>query len=161
MDVFEFAINQELDGEKYYLKQAVLNENNGLYTACMMLAEDEGNHALILNSKLSSMPYALKDSVLLNGAQSVFRNIGDAELEDKKVLSQLDFYVIAMGMEKNSIALYKQCLSNVTESADKEMFEYLIAQETLHLEFLEKLSGLLRNAEQWVESAEFGIRQEY
>ncbi len=161
MNTLEFAIKQETDGEKYYREQAMLNENNSLYTVCYMLAEDEKNHALVLSHKLKGLAYELKDSHLLESARNIFADIGDIKREDKAVLSQRDFYTVALDMEEQSINLYTGFLSDATEDGEKKLFEYLIGQEKLHYEFIEKLVFLLKNAEQWVESAEFGRRGEY
>ncbi|HWQ41417.1 MAG TPA: rubrerythrin, partial [Desulfosporosinus sp.] len=40
-------------------------------------------------------------------------------------------------------------------------FEYLIKQEEDHYTIIEQLVSLLSRPEEWVESAEFGVREEY
>jgi rubrerythrin len=161
MNALEFAINQEQDGEKYYREQAEKNQNNVLNTVCLMLAEDEKNHALILRKKLKGVPYELNDSSVLIKEKNIFKGIGDIKLEDKKVLSQLDFYTIVLEKEKQSIDLYTGFLSKAKEDQEKILYKYLIGQEKLHYDFFEQLVLLLRSEEQWVESAEFGLRKEY
>jgi rubrerythrin len=161
MNTLKFAIKMELDGEKYYMEQAKLNENNSLYTVCFMLAEDERNHALILSNKLKGLDYVLKDSSLLSKTKNIFTDIGNIEIKEKKRLSQLDFYRIALEKEKQSIDLYRDFLSNAKDEREKELFEYLVKQEEQHFAFFEELVFLLKNAEQWVESAEFGLRGRY
>jgi rubrerythrin len=161
MNALEYAINMELDGEKYYNEQAEINKNNSLYAVCLMLARDEKNHARILSHRLSDMVYELEETDALLQAKNIFKDIGDIKVETKEVLSQLDFYEIASEKEKQSIDHYTGFLSKATEAKEKELFEYLIKQEKQHYEVLEELASLLRKAEEWVESAEFGIRKEY
>ena len=82
-------------------------------------------------------------------------------MEEKETLSQLDFYRAATEMEQKSIDLYTGFLKEVEKDADKELFSYLIKQEQQHYNILDELSIMLRRAEEWVESAEFGDREEY
>ena len=161
MNALEYAIQMELDGEKYYREQAELNKDNSLYTVCLMLAEDEKKHAMILSNKLEKLAYELTDSEMLLDVKNVFTDINNIEMEEKEVLSQLDFYRIALDKEKQSIELYTDLLNKAADSEEKDVFEYLIRQERQHQDVLEELVTLLRHAHEWVEAAEFGIRKEY
>ncbi|MDD3141048.1 MAG: ferritin family protein [Lachnospiraceae bacterium] len=161
MNMFSYAIEMERDGERFYEEQAELNKNNSLYPVCIMLAEDEKHHLEILTKKLSEMEYVLKDLEILANSKNVFKEIQNISLEEKETLSQLDFYKAATEMEQKSIDLYTGFLKEVEKDADKELFSYLIKQEQQHYNILDELSTMLRRAEEWVESAEFGDREEY
>ena len=161
MNTLDFAINMEHDGEKYYREQAEINKNNSLYVVCNMLAGDEKIHAQILEDKQNEMPYELKDSEILKKTKNIFKDATAIKVQEKTNVTQLDFYRIAAGMEKESIDLYEQFLDKATTSVEKELFEFLILQEKYHYEVLEELSLLLNRPVEWVESAEFGVREEY
>ncbi len=161
MDVFGFAIQMEVDGERYYREQAGRFAGSGLQKVFLMLAEDEKHHAEILEGKSKGGVYALADSVTLAEARNIFLGMGDFKSEIQKIPSQLDVYEIALDMEKKSIALYTDCLSKSKDDSEKDIFEYLIGQEKDHLAIMEELMEAVRNAVSWVESAEFGIRKEY
>ncbi len=161
MNDLKFAIDMELDGEKYYRQQAELNKENSLKTVCLMLAEDEKNHAQILSDKEKGEIYQIEETETLSKAKNVFEGIGDIKLEEKETATQLDFYRIAAEKEKQSVELYTKYLGNTEETKEKELFQYLIKEEEQHLFVLEELASLLRRAEEWVENAEFGIRKEY
>lgn len=161
MNPIEFAIQMEHDGEAYYRKQAELNKDNSLRPVCEMLAADERHHAQVLLSRSKLMSYELTDSDTLRSAKSIFSGIGDIESEFKEIPSQLDFYRIASEKEQQSIDLYTDLLSKADNQQDKELFQYLIGQEKQHFEVLDNLATLLRHTEDWVESAEFGLRKDY
>lgn len=161
MNDLQFAINMELDGEKFYRRQAEINKDNSLHSVCLMMAEDEKMHAQILTDKLNEMLYQLKNNDTLAQAKNIFDGIRDIKVEGKSIPSQLDFYRLAADLEKQSIDLYSKYLSQVIEEQEKELFEYLINQEKQHLAILDELVSLLSHAEQWVENAEFGLRKEY
>lgn len=158
MNILEFAINMELEGEKYYNEQAAINQGNILHTVFFMLAKEEKNHAEILESKSKGSPYELNEP-LTSIAKSVFYGMEDFESEIKKIPGQVDVYRMALKMEKQSIDLYKKLLSEANEG--KELFEYLIKQEEGHFETIEEIIKMVNRPNEWVESAEFGNREEY
>jgi len=161
MNNWKFAIDMELDGEKYYREQANINKDNGLNVVCLMLAEDEKKHAQILTDKMNEKSFQLIESETLLKAKNIFEGIGNIKTEGKEIASQLDFYRIATEKEKQSIDLYKEYLAKATANEEKELFEYLIEQEKHHYEVLDNIASLLLKPEEWVENAEFGIRKEY
>lgn len=161
MNALDFAIQMELDGEQYYRRQAEINRENNLYSVCIMLATDEAHHAQILTSRKARQPVEMPDSDTLKKAKNVFNGIGDIEMALKPIPSQLDFYRIASEKEEQSIALYSELKSKAEDKQDAELFEYLIGQEKQHFEVLDNLATLLRHAEEWVESPEFGLRKDF
>ena len=161
MNIFKFAIEMELDGLKYYMEQAEVNKNNMLYPVCQMMAKDEKNHVKILTEKMNNFDFQLIDSDTLSNAKNIFEGIGDIKSAIKEIPSQLDFYRIASKMKKKSIDIYKDLSSKTVDVNDKEIFDYLIIQDTQHFEVLNELDDLLRKSEEWVEFAEFGVRKEY
>jgi len=161
MNTLEYAIKMELDGEIYYSKQMEINKNNSLYVVCRRLAEDEKRHAGILDNKMQGLPYELKNTDTLTEAQNIFAAMSDQKTVEKEIFSQLDFYRIALDLEKQSINLYTDFYGKATKGQDKELFKYLIEQEKKHYELLDELVLLLSHAEEWVENAEFGIRKDY
>jgi rubrerythrin len=161
MNTLEYAIKMELDGERYYREQAELNRENALYPVCIMLANDEAHHAGMLKSRQARQPIEMPDSDTLQKVKNIFSELGDLAAANKPIPSQLDFYRIASEKEMQSIALYSELKSKAEDKQDIEFFEYLIVQEKHHFEALDNLASLLRSAEEWVESAEFGLRKDF
>jgi len=160
MNTLEFAINMEHDGEKYYRGQAEINKNNELHVVCNLLADEEKKHWEILESKKNKLAYKLTSSDLLANAKNMFTSAPDIDAKEKRDSSQLAFYRTASDMEKKSIELYQQFLADTTKAEEKELYEYLIKQEKQHYEIFDEMSRLLTNAENWIESPEFGRREE-
>ncbi|MBC7960330.1 MAG: ferritin family protein [Vallitaleaceae bacterium] len=161
MNSLEFAIRMELDGEKYYKEQAEINKDNELSTVFLNLAQDEENHAKIMQNMFNELTYELKDNNTLDQSKSVFKGIGDFENKVWKLPRQIDLYREALEREKESIELYSKLLGLATDGHEKECFEYLVNQEEDHFAILEELILLASHPEEWVESAEFGIRKGY
>lgn len=161
MNVLEVAIAMEVDLEKYYLKQAKINEGNSLKKIFTMLAKDEREHADILRSKSKELNYELKASETLVESKKLFKEMDDFELEIKDLPSQLDSFKMALEMEKKSIDAYEKILSETKDEKAKGLFEFLVKQEKEHYDIIEQLVLHLNRPVDWVEDAEFGIREEY
>ena len=160
MNSLEYAIEMEHSGEAYYRKQAVLNEGNSLYWVCMHLAEDEKHHAHILEERLAHPNIPLKEVDIEARSRNVFQGLKDLQ-EGEETLEQLDFYRQVLMMEQKSIDLYQQMLDEAKELEDRKLFSYLIGQEEMHYQVMNQLIVLLGHGEDWVENAEFGLREDY
>ncbi|AFM00233.1 MULTISPECIES: ferritin family protein [Desulfitobacterium] len=161
MNALEFAIKMELEGERYYREQAEINQGNSLKSIFLMLADDEKMHAQILEKKANKLDYSLEPNETLATAKHVFSNKDRIKNEIKEIPSQIDVYRAAMENERESIHLYQKCASEAADEETKALFEYLILQEEDHYAVLDRLISLLSHAEEWVENAEFGVREDY
>lgn len=157
MNVMEFAVNLETEGEEFYRKQAKLNKDNQLYGMFTSLADDEHMHAEILKKRTTDFS-DLPDSNLLDDID-VFSDEKQFKIEYKQSPDQLDYYREALKKEQESIDLYTKLMNENSENA--KLFEYLIAQENKHYNLIYDLITLLERSESWVESPEFGVREDY
>ncbi|MHB8130891.1 MAG: ferritin-like domain-containing protein [Mobilitalea sp.] len=161
MNTIDFAINMELEGQKYYLEQMDINKDNELYKVFSILAKSEKEHAQLL------MKYKVKEDLDQNNfsdfirpeIKTVFKELKGFPKEH--ATKQLDAYRLASEQETKSIELYQEMLLKATEPRDQELFEYLIRQEKEHLNLFEDLVVMLIRPDEWVESAEFGVREDY
>lgn len=161
MNSLTFAINSELEGAKYYREQAELNNANELSTVFLLLAKDEETHAQVLQNKLNELFYELKNNNTLTNVNNIFKGIGDYKEKTIAFPKQIDLYRMALDKEKQSIKLYNEFLSEETDDMDKQLFSYLVRQEMEHFTIIENMVMFVDRPEEWVESAEFGIREEY
>ena len=161
MNILEFAIQMELEGEKYYTQQAEINKDNALSKVFLMLAKDEKAHVKVLQYKANKQAYDLPQSETLSGAKNVFSNIEALKTGIKQSPDQLDVYRLALENEKASMTLYQKYASEASEDESKKLFEYLMKQEEDHYKIIDQLVTLISRPEEWVESAEFGVREDY
>ncbi len=160
MNNLEFAIKMELDGQKYYLEQANKNKGNNIEKVFLLLAEAEKEHAALLSKRLKEEDYIL-DATNLTEIKSVFHGLKDYKASDVRKTTQLDVYRLAVDIEEKSIELYKEMLDEASSDKDKELFNFLLEEENQHLLMFEELQKMLTRPEEWVESAEFGVREDY
>lgn len=159
MDTIDFAINMELEGQKYYLGLAELNLDNELHKVFLLLADSEKQHASLLEKYKKNEALNLNDRFVLPEFKSVFQDLKQFRKEHSA--KQLDAYRIACEQEEKSIELYKNMKSKADSVLEEEIYDYLIQQEEEHLILFEELVKMVTRPEEWVESAEFGIREDY
>ncbi len=156
MDVLEYAIKMENDGEKFYLDLAEKNKGNKLNNVFRSLANDEAHHAKIIQDKKEGV------STSINGkTETAEKNVfSDDEFKlENDVPGQVDAYKGALEKEQESIDLYKKLQSESGEG--EELFSFLIEQEEGHYKLIEEIIEMVNRPNEWVESAEFGRRKEY
>jgi len=157
----EFAIKMELDGEKYYLEQAAKTEHSGLRAVFHLLAAEERAHADHLERYQAKKEYELQGSTVPERVKGVFAQEEDLRVEFKARPDVIDAYKLALAKEKESIDLYEKMGAEADSAGEKRLFEFLVEQEKLHYNMFQDLIEHVIKAEQWVESAEFGLREDY
>jgi len=140
MKTIDYAIQMEQEGEQYYLRQAEKHPGDVLRQVFTALAKAENRHGELLKNRAEGTAYELFEDRLLTEAKTVFSRLADYKNEIFDVPGQLEIYRLA---------------------ADMELLKYLIRQEQDHLDLFEELALMLNRPVEWVESAEFGPREEY
>jgi rubrerythrin len=158
MDILVYAIKMELDGEKFYREQAANNKNSRLKGIFSTLADDEADHARVLENKSKGLQYQLNAHVSVS-LKNVFAGVPADFGSEKPSPDQLDVYRLALEKEKESISLYQKLLAEATDG--KDLYRYLIAEEEEHMRLLNEILEHVNRPNTWVEAAEFGNRKEY
>ncbi len=161
MDALELALSLELDLEKYYKEQAEKNKNNSLNIVFTMLAKEEEKHEDILLGKADLFTMPITEEDILVESRKIFGQLKDFKSDISDLPSQLDSYRLALDMEHKSLDFYHDLKDNAQDENAKKTYSYLIKQEEIHCVLLEELVKLTTRPEEWVESAEFGLREEY
>ena len=161
MNRLALAIQTEVDGEQYYLKQAGLNQDNPLAKVFNILAATEKRHADLLRTVATQSLPADYDVDSDQERSTLFSCLDDFKSGSFLMPGQLDAYQAALEMEQKSVALYESLLLQPESQEEKRLLTYLVQQEKDHVKLVENLIILLERPRDWVESAEFGKREEY
>lgn len=159
MNTYELAISLEHDMEKYYIEQANIHSGNHLEKVFLMLADAERAHAKLLTDNKEFLTEPIEDKDIVEEASKLFKNLGDIEVEGKEIPSQLDSYRKILEFEVKSRDMYNELQEKDPDR--KEIYKYLEKEEDKHCIVLEEIIKLTSRPEEWVESAEFGHREEY
>lgn len=168
MNVFDFALKMELDGEKYYRDLAETVKYAELKKVLEDLADDEQRHYKIIQLAKNQTLESIEDNPYLNKVKNVFtvtadkKNIQEkqdwiAKLKDE----QSDVYRAALLKEEESVALYKKLTKNAEKQEEKIIFQQLMQEEEKHVEVIENIIEMLNHVNDWVEAAEFNHHDTY
>lgn len=169
MNVFDFALKMEADGEKYYRELAVETKDEELKTVLNGLADDEQRHYKIVqelqnrngNSHFETNPVLSKaENGFELGKTKTFMP-KDKDSIVKLKAEQLDVYRAALRKEEESIQIYKKLKETAEQQAEKDILEKIGHEEERHAEVLGNIIQMLNNVNEWVESAEFNNTKPY
>ncbi|MBU2700068.1 rubrerythrin [Sporomusaceae bacterium BoRhaA] len=166
MNIFEFALKMELDGEKYYRDLAEKTRYDDLKKVLIGLAEDEKRHYEIIQlAKNQTFQYIEADPSLTN-IKNVFADNTELFGEKKEFIAKLkdeqfDYYQAALVKENESVKLYQNLKESVENPVGKAICEELIHEEEKHVEVLDSIIEMLNHVNDWVESAEFNHQDNY
>ena len=105
MDVFEFAIQMEHDGEQFYREIASATTIKGVQTILLMLADDEKKHAEFI-AKMQSQTPDMPATAVLDTAKNVFQQMKDFGGKIDLSGDEEKLYRQAMVLEQRSISFY-------------------------------------------------------
>lgn len=161
MDVLQFALEMELEGERYYRRQSEMYAKTPLKTVFDILAKDEAKHAEILRSKMDGTAYELKVQEQLTNRKNLFVGLKDYKPLAEERPDQAELYHAALEIEQRSIDLYTDLRAKAADAQTRALFDFLVQEESRHHQILEDVFRFVNRPNEWVESAEFGLREEY
>ena len=154
MNIFDYAIQMEKDGEAYYREIAESASDRGVKRIMTMLAEEEVRHAEVLEEMKSSSP-DLGETAVLADVKNIFAEMREnKEAVDVKT-PQVEMYKKAHELEEKSKAFYLGKSNEAENPAHKELLLKLADEERKHAFILELIIEFVSKPDVWLENAEF------
>ncbi|KYZ75343.1 rubrerythrin [Anaerosporomusa subterranea] len=165
MNIFDYALKMELDGEAFYRNLAATVNDADLKTVLEALADDEQRHYKIIQLAQRQTFQYIESDPSLRKLENVFANqefVGDkqafiAKLKDE----QIDVYRAALVKEQESVELYKKLKESSQQQAEIVICEKLLHEEKKHAEVIGNIIEMLNHVNDWVEAAEFNHQDAY
>ncbi len=159
MDIFEFAMQMELDGAKLYRELAEKSQDAGVKAILGQMAEDEDKHYAILKSMSEAAEPEMAETSVLTDAINIFAGITKDDLDLSG--EQVDVYRRAAEIEAKSEAFYVEKAGEVDNAAQRELLLRLADEEKRHKHLLEGMVEFLSEPQAWLENAEFTNLENY
>lgn len=156
MNVFDYAMQMEKDGEAYYREIANSTSNDGLKAIVTHLADEEVKHYNIFKMMKEGKSDSLPPSNILVDVKNIFVSMkakGDKYNFEAK---QIDYYAKALETEKKSEAFYREKAGETTVVHEKSLLIAIADEEKRHGEILEGIIEFIKEPETWLENAEWG-----
>ncbi len=160
MDILQYAVQMEKDGEDYYRQLAQQTGNKGLKTILTMLADEEVKHCNTIEKMKTEKPQ-MAGTTILADAKNVFVQIKESNEKSDFDTNEVELYRKAQDIEKRSEDFYEEKANEVKEEYQKDIFLKLAEEEKKHYFLLENIIEFVSRPETWVENAEFNHLEEY
>jgi rubrerythrin len=160
MDIFEFAMKMEKDGENYYRELATKTVNRGLGNIFTMLANAEVIHYNVFKKMKEHEKIEAAPAAILSGVKNVFEKMKE-ENDTNVNMAETEWYKKAQEIEKASRDFYLKEAGEVERADQKETFLRIAEEEKRHYLILEKIIDFVSRPQTWLENAEWYHLEEY
>ncbi|PKK85517.1 MAG: rubrerythrin [Thermoplasmata archaeon HGW-Thermoplasmata-1] len=161
MDVFDYALKIETDGENYYRELAQKSNHEGFANILSMLADEEVKHREALVRMRNREKHALPDSTVLKNARAVLQKLRDMDREFDFSMSELDLYKKALELEAKSQELYEKSAMESEDEHEQGVLLKMAKEEEKHFYVLENILEFVSRPESWTENPEFHHTEDY
>ncbi|MFO7914424.1 MAG: ferritin family protein [Candidatus Krumholzibacteriales bacterium] len=160
MDIFEYALQLEKDGEEFYRGIAANTDDQGLKSIMLMLADEEVKHFRTIR-KMKDNEYVMPETTILSDARNLFEKMagGDEFIEDEE--DQIEVYREAQEIEKRSELFYGEKAEEAENEQQKKLLERLAEEERKHYFLLDNIIEFVSRPEHWLENAEWNHLETY
>ena len=161
MDIFEYALQMEKDGENFYRRIAEKAGSAGVRTIVTMLADEEVKHYKAIEGIRQGRSGQMAETTILDDARNVFVQMKDERDEFAADQEQVELYQKARQIEKRSQQFYEEKAGQAGRTDQRQLFEQLAAEEAKHYFLLGSLIDFISRPKQWLENAEWYHLEEY
>jgi rubrerythrin len=162
MNVFEFAMRMEKDGEAFYREIAEKTRDIGLKKIFTTLADEEVVHYNTFKSLSEKIAAEAAESNVLEKAKNIFAEMKAAGGYDFAAETpQIEAYKKAMEAEKEAYSFYEKKAAEAADPAEKKILLTFAREERRHYRLLENVIEFVSRPEGWLENAEFSHLEEY
>jgi rubrerythrin len=163
VNVFDFAMQMEKDGEAYYRDMAAGCGVEGIKNILNLLADDEVGHFQTFKKLKEETPADIAGTAILTNAGNIFARMRekDTKKEYNVDVSEIELYKKAIEIEKKSEEFYKEKANEMDNPKAKEIFLTIAEDERRHQFLLENMINFLSRPVTWVEDAEFNRLEDY
>lgn len=156
MNVYEYAMKVEKDGEQFYRELAEKTNDVGLQKILIMLAEEEIKHYIVFEkmNKSQNLPLQAEVDVFAN-AKTIFQKMKDENVSYSFSEDQVEYYKKALLSEENSYKFYTEKALMLEDDEQRKVFLRIAEEERQHMVLLENLIEYISSPAHWIENAEF------
>jgi rubrerythrin len=161
MNVFDFALEMELDGKAHYEKLAARASIVGLKNIFLMLASDEQKHYETIQSIKAGVYGTIAGSTVLDEARNVFQGFMNQRTLLGSMHKDLDGYRYAMHVEADSVKLYEDMAKKENSAESVQLLLKIANEEKKHYNIMENLYDFVLAPQNYLAWGEFSNLKEF
>ncbi len=157
MNVFEFAMQMEKDGEAFYRDLAEKTDNTGLRNILTMIADEEVKHYHIFKALRDGTPGAesLPASDLVTDTLNIFQQMSDSGDKFPDEEGNKAHYQKAKEIEEQAAQFYTEKANETTDAGEKELLLQIAEEEMRHARLFQEFIDFVTAPDRWIEDAEW------
>lgn len=155
MNVYEYAMKVEKDGEAYYKELASKSPNAGLKKVFNLLADAEVKHYQVFKSMRDKDGQDFKALDISTDTKTIFETLKAEKNSVDFNLDEIKFYEEAIKREDDSYRFYLNKANELENEEEKTVFMNIAQEEIKHKAILEDILAFIQEPTNWVGSAEF------
>ena len=163
MNILEFAMQMEKDGEQYYRELAHKTADSGLANILHNLADAEVKHYNVLRQIQDRQDPAMGEDTVRENTRNVFKQMQEKGESIGLEESELEAYRKARDIEERSRKFYIEKAKELNSPASEELFYKIADEEKAHRQILESIIDFVSRPlpGNWLENAEWSHAEEY
>jgi rubrerythrin len=161
MDIFEYAMKMERDGEKFYRDLASRVGDKGLESVLNVLADEEVDHLRVLERMQANQECEVTESPVLVRAKQVFQDIAPRAKEFAFSSEEIELYRKALEIEEKSETLYRKKAAETDDECQRDLLLRIAEQERKHKFLIENMIEFMSRPKTWLEDAEWTHLERY
>ena len=161
MNVFDFAMQMEMDGKTHYEKLAAGTPIVGLKNIFSLLAADEQKHFETIQAMKTGANDAMAGSIALDEAKNVFQGLMNDRTLPGVLKKDLDGYLYAMKVEADSVKLYEDMAKKENRAEIVQLLLKIANEEKKHYNIMENLYDFVLAPQNFLAWGEFSNLKEF
>jgi len=155
MNVYDYAMKVEKDGEVYYRELASKSPNEGLKKVFNLLADAEVKHYQVFKSMRDKDGQDINTLDISTDSKTIFETLSANKDKVNFNQDEIKFYEDAIKREDDSYQFYVTKANELENESEKVVFMNIAKEEIKHKEILENILVFIQEPSNWVGSAEF------
>ena len=160
MDLFKFAMDMELEGQRYYEGLAAAVPVAGLKNIFTWLAAEERKHYATLSEIKAGVAKGMLESSLLDQAKGVFRDLVPGQSLPAGSTKDLDAYRHALEVEQKSVELYEGLAGRELDAEVAQLLLRIADEERKHLDVMRNIYDFVLAPQNFIAWGEFSNLRE-
>jgi rubrerythrin len=160
MNIFDFAMQMEIDGKLFYEKKAQETKHADLKKILLMLAEEEQKHYNFFKQMKEGKTELAERTVdtgteTLDRVKNIFVDMSNGPEGLSFGKDELTTWNEAMQIEEKAVAFYSEKASAEADENQKRLLTMIANEERNHVHMIDGVLSYLKFPENFADSAQF------
>lgn len=155
MNIYEYAMKVEKDGELYYRNLAEKSSDVGLKKIFTLLANQEVKHYNVLKKMSGQDEFCVSDYETFDDEKTIYETLEENKGRLQFPIEEVQYYEEAISHEEDMSNYYLEKAAQSNNDAEKHILTQIAHEEAKHKIILQDILDYIQEGDNLVGSAEF------